>query len=74
MICNECKDIFRPYICYECKNKIINLCHECHNEIKHDIIEHNAGKPVHGGSVFSSPYHEDDAQYFPGICDKFRDA
>lgn len=74
MICRECKDIFTPYICDECKNEVTNLCLECHNEIWHGKIEHNTGMPVHGGSPFSSPFYEDDAQYYPGICDKFRDA
>jgi len=72
MICKECRDLFTSYICDYCDNEITNLCRECHNEAEHGIIAHNTGNPVHGGNTTS--YTESDAQYFPGICDKFRNA
>jgi hypothetical protein len=72
MICKVCQDIFTSYICDDCNSEIIILCRECHNEIKHGIIEYNTGNPVHGGNA--TPYTEDDAPYFPGVSDKFRNA
>ena len=42
---------------------------QCHDEIVHSIIAFDVGRPVHGGN--STPYGKEDAQYFPGISDKF---
>lgn len=72
MICKECEDIFIVYFCFKCKKGVVDICRECHDELEHGIIAYNTGKPVHGGSFKNSPYCDEDAQYFPGICDKFR--
>ena len=70
LICKECNCVFTLYVCNKCKRIIKKTCNECHNEIKHGFITHNTGRPVHGGNT--TPYTFDDAQYFPGVCDKFR--
>lgn len=70
MICKECNDIYAEYVCYKCRSKIIGLCRECHNELVQGIIKYESGQSVCGGN--HTPYTEEDAQYFPGVCDKFR--
>ena len=70
--CTECGDDFNSYYCKECKKYIIGACNECHYEIQHNFITYNTGNSVHGGN--GTPYKEDDAQYFPGITDRFNNS
>ena len=70
--CPYCKDKTEVYFCQDCDKEIIDICLECHIEIihKHIIVGDNNMKL--GGN--GCPYPEEDAQFFPGICDKWRDA
>ena len=70
MKCFECGDYFDQYYCSVCGKAFSTRCSECHNEIMHGLIAYDTGCDVSGGNL--TPNTEEDAQYFPGICDKLR--
>jgi hypothetical protein len=72
MKCEECGCAFSEYRCPLCGFKIFSACEECHAEIAHGIIFFNADPDASGGN--RTPNTEEDAQYFPGVCDRFRPA
>lgn len=69
LTCVECGDITTSYRCKMCDKEIKDRCQECHDELVHGHIAFNTGASVCGGNI--TPYGSEDAQYFPGISDKF---
>lgn len=71
--CKHCKDTLTIGYCEECQQILSYICKECHNEVVHNKIRVALSKntPI-VGDLKSSPYHEEDAQYYPGICDKWQ--
>ena len=68
MKCEICGGNFSVVECRECLNKI-GECLECHNELFHGITEPPSSNIPACGNL--TPMTEEDAQYHPGISDKF---
>lgn len=69
--CKECGDRYTICRCRhdDCIKNDDGRCMECHLELFHKIVPDCADNIPRCGNEIGYP--EDDAQYFPGICDRF---
>lgn len=70
--CIFCKEQYTATVCPICSKVIQWACGTCHAEIEHDKIPDPSENIPLVGDLKSSPYSEEDAQYYPGICDKWQ--
>ena len=67
MICKHCEDELSEIIC-PADHVLLDECLECHMELSHQIFNMEGNVPKCGNL---KPMKEEDAQFHPGISDKF---